>query len=147
MAEYHVKTSENGKHQGPFSGRQLKQLARTGQLQPDHLISADGGTSWHEATKVTGLEFVAPIGEPEVLATDAARELGTGPRLRKADAEQFMTDECSVDLREFTELDDVAAESLGKCEASLSLNGLTTLSDAAAESLGKCEESLSLSTA
>ncbi len=55
-------------------------------------------------------------------------------------ADQFLADEDSVDLNEFTEVDDDAAESLSKCEGGwISLNGLTSLSDASAESFGKCK--------
>jgi len=53
--------------------------------------------------------------------------------LTKEIAEQFLADEDSVDLSEFTELDDDAAESLGKHTGDyLYLDGLTSLSDAAA---------------
>ena len=53
--------------------------------------------------------------------------------LTKEIAEQFLADEDSVDLSEFTELDDDAAESLGKRTGDyLYLDGLTSLSDAAA---------------
>ncbi len=43
--------------------------------------------------------------------------------LTKEIAEQFLADEESVDLSEFTELDDEAAESLSKYKGSLSLWG------------------------
>jgi len=67
--------------------------------------------------------------------------------LTKEIAEQFLEDEDSVDLEEFTSIEDDAAETLGEGSASLtanglfqerprlSLDGLTSLSDAAAESL------------
>ena len=58
-------------------------------------------------------------------------------RLTRQIAEQFLADDESVDLSEFTEVDDDAAESLSKHEGGLSLDGLTSLSDAAAESLSK----------
>jgi len=63
--------------------------------------------------------------------------------LTKEIAEQFSADEDSVDLNEFTAIEDAAAESLSKhegewtTEAWLLLDGLTELSDAAAESLSK----------
>ena len=62
--------------------------------------------------------------------------------LTKEIAEQFLADDDSVDLREFTTIEDAAAESLSKYEGGpddgdLWLNGLTELSDAAAESLRK----------
>ena len=52
-------------------------------------------------------------------------------------AKEFPTDKDSHDLREFTRIDDAAAESLSKLEGRLNLDGLTELSDAAAESLSK----------
>ena len=60
-------------------------------------------------------------------------------RLTEEIAEQFLADEESVNLKEFTALDDDAAESLSKHKGDLWLNGLTSLSDAAAESLSKHE--------
>lgn len=69
MAEFYVRTSLKGKAQGPFSGRQLKQLAESGQLQPEHLISPDGGTSWHEANTFSGLGFAATVVERSQAAT------------------------------------------------------------------------------
>ena len=58
-------------------------------------------------------------------------------RLTREIAEQFLADEDSVDLSEFTELDDDAAERLSTYPAALCLNGLTSLSDAAADRLSK----------
>jgi hypothetical protein len=64
--------------------------------------------------------------------------------LTKEIAEQFLADD-SVDLDEFTAIEDEAAESLSKHEgASLNLSGLTSLSDAAAKSLSKHEGDLNL---
>ena len=60
--------------------------------------------------------------------------------LTKEIAEQFLANEYSVAISEFTAIEDAAAESLSKHEGGLSLNGLTSLSDAAAESL--CGEPL-----
>ena len=60
-------------------------------------------------------------------------------RLTTEIAEQFLADTYSVDLREFTEVDDDAAESLSKYEVDLNLKRLRSLSDAAAESLSKHE--------
>jgi acyl carrier protein len=59
-------------------------------------------------------------------------------------AEQYIADEDSFDLYEFTRIDDAAAESLTKHEGDLWLNGLTELSGAAAESLTKHEGDLYL---
>jgi hypothetical protein len=58
--------------------------------------------------------------------------------LTKEIAEQFLADEDSVDLSEFTAIEDDAAERLSELEVfRLHLDGLTSLSDAAAESLSK----------
>ena len=66
--------------------------------------------------------------------------------LTKEIAAQFLADEDSVDLSEFTTIEDGAAESLSKHEGgNLSLEGLTELSDAAAQSLSKHEGELNLS--
>lgn len=59
--------------------------------------------------------------------------------LTKEIAEQFLADEDSVNLNEFTAIEDAAAESLSKHEGELDLDGLTSLSDAAVESLSKHE--------
>ena len=55
--------------------------------------------------------------------------------LTKDIAEEFLKDDQSVSLLEFTSIEDSAAESLSKHQGQLSLVGLTELSDAAAESL------------
>ena len=52
-------------------------------------------------------------------------------------AEEFLADADSVDLSEFTAIEDAAAESLSKYEGELNLRGLTELSDAAAGHLAK----------
>ena len=57
-------------------------------------------------------------------------------RLTKEIAEHFLADEKAVDLSEFTEVDDDAAESLSKHEGDLAFRPLT-LSDEASESLSK----------
>ena len=68
--------------------------------------------------------------------------------LTKEIAEQFLADfladEDSVDLSEFTAIEDDAAEILTKAEelGALYLDGLTSVSDAAAESLSKFQGSL-----
>jgi hypothetical protein len=65
--------------------------------------------------------------------------------LTKEIAEQFLENVNSVELSEFTAIEDEAAESLSKCRGGwLSLDGLTSLSDAAAESLSKHEGDLDL---
>jgi hypothetical protein len=73
MVEHWVKTGEIAERQGPFSERQLKQLADSGQLLPEHLVSLDDGTSWNIARQFPGLEFSSlvleleesPEGEPQ----------------------------------------------------------------------------------
>ena len=64
--------------------------------------------------------------------------------LTKEIAEQFLAYDDSVDLDDFTTIEDTAAESLSKHERSLELNSLTELSNAAAESLSKHKGRLSL---
>ena len=56
-------------------------------------------------------------------------------RLTKEIAEQFLVDDESVDLEEFTEIDDDAAERLSQHEDWLFLDGVKSLTDSAAESL------------
>ena len=59
-------------------------------------------------------------------------------------AEQYIADDDSVDLSEFTRIEDAAAQSLAKHEGEhLYLSGLTELSDAVIESLAKYEGTLS----
>ena len=58
---FHVKISLAGKVQGPFSGRQLKQLAESGQLQPEHLVSSDKGSIWQPANRFSSLRFGALV--------------------------------------------------------------------------------------
>ena len=70
---------------------------------------------------------------------EQSRALMAGKVLTREIAERFLEDEDSVDLEEFTAIEDVAAESLSKHEGDLDLDGLTSLSDAAAESLSKHE--------
>jgi len=59
-------------------------------------------------------------------------------------AQQFLKDEDSVNLDDFTSIEDAAAKSFSEYEGYLSLDGLTSLSDAAAESLSKHKGNLSL---
>jgi curved DNA-binding protein CbpA len=61
VVDFHIKTVGDGRIQGPFSGKKLKQLARSSRLQPQHLVSQDGGSSWHEATRFSGLEFGSSV--------------------------------------------------------------------------------------
>ena len=64
--------------------------------------------------------------------------------LTKEIAEQFLANNGSVDLSEFTEIKDAAAESLSNFRGYIYLNGLTELSDAAAESLSNFQGDLYL---
>ena len=59
--------------------------------------------------------------------------------LTKEIAEQFLADEDSVDLSEFTAIEDDAAASVSKHKGDLNFGGLKSLSDAAALSLSKYE--------
>ena len=52
-------------------------------------------------------------------------------------AERFLDDNDSVDLSEFTSIEDAAAQALAKHEGSLRLNQLESVSIAAAASLAK----------
>ena len=64
----------------------------------------------------------------------------TGGLLTVEIAEKFLADNDSVDLSQFTSIEDAAAEALGKNRGGpLFLNGLTSLSDTAAEALAKHE--------
>ena len=59
-------------------------------------------------------------------------------------AEQFLADEDSVELWEFTSIEDAAAQALAQHKGDLYLSGLTSLSDAAAQALAQYEGTLSL---
>ena len=59
-------------------------------------------------------------------------------------AEQFLEDDDSVDLREFTTIEDSAAKILSEHECFLDLDGLASLSDAAAEHFSRQKGGLSL---
>ena len=59
-------------------------------------------------------------------------------------AEQFLVDEGSVKLEEFTKLEDDAAKILSSSSKDLWLGGLTDLSDTAAHSLSLTKASVSL---
>jgi serine/threonine protein kinase/uncharacterized protein YfaT (DUF1175 family) len=66
--------------------------------------------------------------------------MSDGKVLTREIAEQFLADENTVRLSEFTTIEDAAAESLSKHEgAALDLSAITQLSDSAAESLSKHE--------
>ena len=50
-------------------------------------------------------------------------------------AKQYLADADSVDTKQFTSIEDAAAEALGKHDGQLNLSGLTSVSDVAAEAL------------
>ena len=64
--------------------------------------------------------------------------------LTKEIAEQFLADEDSVDLSEFTAIEDDAAEVLGAYKGDLYLNSLVALTDKSARSLGSHKGRLDL---
>jgi uncharacterized damage-inducible protein DinB len=64
--------------------------------------------------------------------------------LTKEIAEQFLEDDESVDLSEFTAIEDEAAEVLIRCTEHLDLSGIRYLSDRSAESLTKSLATISL---
>jgi hypothetical protein len=66
--------------------------------------------------------------------------------LTKEIAEQFLADEDSVDLSEFTAIEDEAAEVLGGYKGSLYLHGLVALTDTSACSLGNHKGDLHLNS-
>ena len=59
-------------------------------------------------------------------------------------AEQFLADNDSVRLQQFTSIEDAAAEALAKHKGALMLEGLTSISDAAAAALGNHDSNLNL---
>ena len=65
--------------------------------------------------------------------------------LTKEIAAQFLVDEYSVKLEEFTKLEDDAAKVLSKCESDLNLSGLKELSDSSATFLESFEQKIDLS--
>jgi hypothetical protein len=87
MAQYWVR---NGKSiYGPFTGSQLKRLAKKGELKSHHLISADQ-KEWTVAESVTGLEFQAdstpkPTDAPNVtdMAEQMAQQLRDNAKTRR----------------------------------------------------------------
>jgi uncharacterized protein DUF4339 len=64
VEEYYY--SREGQRLGPVSGDQLKQLASSGQLQPNDLIWKEGMANWIQAARVKGLFPVAAPQPPEI---------------------------------------------------------------------------------
>ena len=59
MSKYYVKTSRDGRVQGPFTREQLTGLASKGKLQGDHLVSKDAH-EWYIARNIRDLPLAAP---------------------------------------------------------------------------------------
>ena len=53
MADWYY--ARDGRHQGPITAAQLRQMAQAGELQPDDLVFKEGGTNWVPASTVQGL--------------------------------------------------------------------------------------------
>jgi hypothetical protein len=64
VEEYYY--SREGQRLGPVPGDQLKQLASSGQLQPNDLIWKEGMANWIQAARVKGLFPVAAPQPPEI---------------------------------------------------------------------------------
>jgi len=58
----------DGAVSGPHSSAELVQLAAGGTLTPECEVQLDGGTAWHPATKVKGLQFASEAAVPPVPA-------------------------------------------------------------------------------
>ena len=54
----------DGAVSGPHSSSELMQLAAGGTLTPECEVQLDGGTTWHPATKVKGLQFASGSAAP-----------------------------------------------------------------------------------
>ena len=61
MGRYYVKTSRDGRAQGPFTREQLTGLASAGKLQGDHLVSKDGH-EWYIAGNIRDLPLAGSPG-------------------------------------------------------------------------------------
>ena len=107
-------------------------------------VSADQIMNWLlRRVNMTEDEVAKQIREVTKQIREGKKQIREGKkRLTKEIAEVFLVRKDDfVDIAQFTELDDDAAESLSRYRSPLSLKGLTSLSDAAAESLGKHEGS------
>src|SRR5262245_40395657 len=88
-AYYYVR---NGERVGPISGRQLKELAATGQLTPDDLVWKEGMAGWEPARKLKGLFASASASEPPPVPT-AGPPLVSGPSTPASGPELFEIDD------------------------------------------------------
>jgi hypothetical protein len=62
----------DGAVSGPHTSSELMQLAASGSLTPECSVQLEGGSEWHPATKVKGLQFAAPgaaVAPPAVTST------------------------------------------------------------------------------
>ena len=69
----------DGAVSGPHSSAELVQLAAGGALTPECEVQLDGGSAWHPATKVKGLQFAAPAAPPAAAPAAAAGASNTVP--------------------------------------------------------------------
>ncbi|MEC8344544.1 MAG: hypothetical protein VXZ63_05325, partial [Planctomycetota bacterium] len=65
----------------------------------------------------------------------SASDDASGSVLTVEIAKQYLADADSVDTKQFTSIEDAAAEALGKHDGKLNLSGLTSVSDSQAEAL------------
>jgi hypothetical protein len=68
--EQHVKwiiALPDGRQYGPFTSHDLRNLAASGQLKPDHQVCAENGNSWYLAHKLKGLFPNVRYGSDEML--------------------------------------------------------------------------------
>ena len=56
---------------GPHTSSELMQLAATGAVTPECEVQLEGGTAWHPATKVKGLQFGGQAVPPPAAAAQA----------------------------------------------------------------------------
>jgi len=132
-------------------GRLLESMATSLAFEGELDLSGITRMSEETATLLAGFkgEIVLNLDDIPESAAKIFREAPSSPvrakgGISKQIAEQFLADEGSVDLSEFTEIADNASELLRWYYYELDLSGLTSLSDAAAESLSKHEGELSL---
>ena len=74
----------------------------------------------------------------------SASDDASGSVLTVEIAKQYLADADSVDTKQFTSIEDAAAEALGKHDGQLNLSGLTSVSDSQAEALAKHKGDLGL---
>ncbi len=87
----------NDKENGPFSPQQLKQLASSGKLKPEHLIRKEPGGKFQPAKSIKGL-FPEPTSEKAVSSSDSA-EFANIDISRYGDVPMSEEDEASEDKK------------------------------------------------